>query len=199
MGARAGAARAAMVVAIALCASSCHATHGADEAGAPDAATDAPGDAAATHGPAAEAGPPDDEMPPTSSEELTTRARHLLEAIAADDAELAGDMRFPRDGWVATRDAADTGKDWETRLAAPFRKAIHALSRKHKDLDRAQFATLELGHAIVQVTTRKHSWKKALWMVRGSRITFVVDGRTRTLTIAEMTGWRGAWYVTRLR
>jgi hypothetical protein len=35
--------------------------------------------------------------------------------------------------------------------------------------------------------------------VRDSRLTFVVDGRTKTLTIREMTAWRGAWYITRLR
>jgi hypothetical protein len=35
--------------------------------------------------------------------------------------------------------------------------------------------------------------------VHESRLTFVVDGHTRSLSIREMTAWRGAWYVTRLR
>jgi hypothetical protein len=35
--------------------------------------------------------------------------------------------------------------------------------------------------------------------VYGSRITFVIDGRTRTLPLRELTAWRGEWYVTRLR
>ena len=192
--------RAWLVLVVAL-GGGCRALHGgADDAGALDGAVDGPLDGAAARAAAAsEAGPPDDEMPPTSSDELTTRAKHLLEAIAADDAELAGDIRFPREGWLATRDAADAGKDWDKRMAGPFRKSIHILSRRHKDLDRAQFVSMELGHSITQVTTRKHGWKKALWTVHGSRITFVVDGRTRTLNIPEMTGWRGAWYVTRLR
>jgi hypothetical protein len=146
-----------------------------------------------------EAGPPDDAIPPSSSDELTVRARHLLEAIDKDQADLANDILFPRDAWLALRDAEDLGKDWDTHVATPFRKGVHALSRHHHDLGRAQFASLEVGHAVAQATTRRHGWKKALWVVHGSRLSFVVDGRTHTLPIREMTAWRGAWYVTRLR
>jgi hypothetical protein len=158
-------------------------------------------DAAAAGPPAvADAGPPPDEtMPPETSDELTTRTRHLLEAIAKDDAQLATDIQFPRDGWLLTHDAADPGKDWETHVAGPFRRAVHGLSRHHKEFDRAELVSIEVGRTMVQVTPKKHGWKKALWTVRESRITFVVDGRTRTLPIREMTAWRGAWYVTRLR
>jgi hypothetical protein len=157
------------------------------EASAPDAA-----------GAAGAAGPADDALAPTSSEELTLRAKHLLEAIAQDNADLASDIVFPRDGWLATREAADPGKDWEKHVARGFRHTVHALSRRHKDFDRAQFASLELGHSMTQVTVKKHGWQKPLWTVTGSRLTFVVDGRTRTLPVRELTAWRGAWYVTRL-
>jgi hypothetical protein len=143
--------------------------------------------------------PPDEETPSSSGDELSARARHLLEAIARDDAQLAVDIVFPRDGWLATRDAADPGKDWEKHVSGPFRRAIHAMSRRHADLERAQFVSLEMGHALNQETPRRHGWKKPLWTTRECRLTFVVDGRTRTLAIREMTAWRGAWYVTRLR
>jgi hypothetical protein len=143
--------------------------------------------------------PPDESIPPTASEELSTRAKHLLEAIAHDDPGLATDIVFPRDGWVATRDAVDPGKEWEKRVAGPFRRAIHALSRRHADFERAQFVSLEMGRSMEQARLQRRSWKKALWQVRESRITFMVDGRTRTLPIRELTGWRGAWYLTRLR
>ncbi len=149
--------------------------------------------------PVVEGGPPDDEMPPTSSDELAERARHLLEAIGKDQADLATDILFPRDAWLAARDAVDLGKDWETHAAAPFRKAVHGLSRHHHDLDRAQFASLEVGHGVAQATPHRHGWTKTLWVVHGSRLSFDVDGRTHTLPIREKTAWRGAWYVTRLR
>ena len=50
-----------------------------------------------------------------------------------------------------------------------------------------------------QTRIKHRSWKKALWTVHESRITFMIDGRTRTLPVRELTGWRGAWYLTRLR
>lgn len=142
--------------------------------------------------------PPDDAVPSPSTDELGVRARHLLEAIAKDDSGLALDILFPRDAWIATRDSADPGKDWARRVAAPFRRAVHALSRRHMAAD-AQFVSLELGHSMQQETPRKHAWKKSLWTVHESRLTFLVDGRTRVLSIREMTAWRGSWYVTRLR
>jgi hypothetical protein len=142
--------------------------------------------------------PPDDSILPPPSEELTRRARHLLEAIAQDDTALASDMIFPRDGWLATRDAPDPGKDWNRRVVEPFRRAVDALARR-KLQPEAQTVSLELGRAVVQATPRRHGWKKPLWTVRGSRLTFVAAGHTRTLAIREMVAWRGAWYVTRLR
>jgi hypothetical protein len=148
--------------------------------------------------PVLDAAPPDDSIPSTSSEELTGRARHLLDAVGKDDPDLAIDILFPRDGWLDTRDAADPGKEWEKRVAAPFRKAVHVDSRHH-EIDRAQLVSIELGHAMVQSTPRRHGWKEPLWIVHGSHLTYVADGHTRTLPIREMTAWRGAWYVTRLR
>ena len=174
---------------------------GGADAGA-DASPDGPAGDAAEAGVAAsmvEAGPPDDAIPPTSSDELAGRARHLLEAIGKDEADLATDILFPRAAWLAARDGTDLGKDWDAHVATRFRKAVHTLSRHHHDLERAEFATLELGHAVTQATLRRRGWKEPLWIVHGSRLSFVVDGRTHTLPIHEMTAWRGAWYVTRLR
>ncbi len=193
--------RLAAVAAVACAAGGCKARH--DPAAAVDAAitdaahaTDAAEEAA---GRSAEAPTPADDLLPVASDGLSVRARHLLEAIAGDEAALASDILFPRDGWTATRDAADPGKDWERVVAAPFRRAIHATSRRHENFGRAQSVTLELGTSIAQVTPRPHAWKKAVWIARGSHLVFVLDGRTRTLPVRELVAWRGEWYVTRLR
>jgi hypothetical protein len=196
------AATAALVPASGACKAKRNGYASSADAGLADAAqqADASREASAAHGAGASAVPdlPDDLMP-SSNEGMAARARHLLEAIAADDAALANDILFPRDGWAATRDAADPTKDWEKHVAAPFRRAVHALSRHHVDYARAQFVSLELGPSVAQATTRPRGWKKALWTVHGSRLTFVLDGRTRTLPVHELTAWRGEWYVTRLR
>ncbi|MDP9035150.1 MAG: hypothetical protein M3O50_10105 [Myxococcota bacterium] len=143
--------------------------------------------------------PPSDTSLPATTDDLLARARHLLEAVEQDDPSLASDIVFPRDGWLATRDAADLGRDWDLRMATPFRKAVHVLSRRLHHPSQAQVVSVELGGAVEQATPRRHAWKKPLWTVSSARVIFVVDGHTRTLAIREMTAWRGAWYVTRLR
>ena len=186
---------ATLLAAVLLATTGCRGLHGGLSGGPPDGGPEAR-EGGVDAG--VDAAPADDAIPPTSSEELAVRARHLLEAIAQNNSELASDILFPRDGWLATRDAADPGKEWEKRVAHPFEKMLRVLSHRHPDLGRAQFASLELGHSMTQATPKRHGWQKPLWIVTGSRLTFVVDGRTRTLPVREMVAWRGAWYVTRL-
>jgi hypothetical protein len=184
------------VVPLALALVGCKGSRAAPDAGADAVAVSDAAVEAAAEASALGAVPPDDAIPATSSDELTARAKHLLEAIAKDDPDLAVDIEFPREGWIATRDASDPGKEWDDHVDERFRQSVHKLA-KHSD--RAQFVSLELGHAVVQVTPKHHAWKKPLWTVHGTRLTYVVDGHTRTIVIHEMIAWRGAWYVTHLR
>ncbi len=138
-------------------------------------------------------------LPPASSAELPLRMRHLLEAIAQDNAELANDALFPRDAYISTRDAADPQKAWEKRLSGAFRRAVERTHKRTKGMENAKFVSFELGHSIAQLTPKKHDFKRPLWRVKHSKLTFTIEGRQRHLDIAEMTAWRGAWYVTRLR
>jgi len=165
------------------------------DAGPTDAKIAEAGDARAA---VVEAGPDDTQIPATTSEELTTRAKHLLEAISAGNAELASDMLFPRDGYVASRDAKEASKLWEKKISAPFKKQVATL-HKRKGMDRAQFVSIDLGHSVSQITPKKHDWTKPLWRVKGSTLSYIVDGKTMKIPIAEMIAWHGNWYVTRMR
>ena len=138
-------------------------------------------------------------MPKPANEELSARMRHLLEAIAQNNPDLAGDMVFPRDAYISTRDSADPQKAWEKRLSGTFRRAVERTHNRNKGVENAKFVGFELGHAIVQLTPKKHDFKRPLWRVKHSKLSFTVEGKQRHLDIAEMTAWRGAWYVTRLR
>ena len=138
-------------------------------------------------------------LPSPTSEELPLRMRHLLEAIAQDNPELANDALFPRDAYIATRDAADPQKAWEKRLSGAFHRAVERTHKRVKGMENAKFVSFELGHSIAQLTPKKHDFKRPLWRVKHSKLTFTIEGKVRHLDIAEMTAWRGAWYVTRLR
>lgn len=138
-------------------------------------------------------------MPPPTSEELPLRMRHLLEAIAQNNPELASDALFPRDAYIATRDSADPQKAWEKRLSGAFQRAVERTHKRVKGMENAKFVSFELGHSLTQLTPKRHDFKRPLWRVKHSKLTFTIDGKQRHLDIAEMTAWRGAWYVTRLR
>lgn len=148
-----------------------------------------------------DAGPPveDVTLPRASSDELDTRMRHLLEALAQDNPDLAADVLFPRDAFIATKDLAEPQKAWEKKVSGGFTRSIARLHKRMKGIERAKFVSFELGHSVVQITPKKKDWKRPLWRVKHSKLAFTIDGKTRHLDIAEMVAWRGAWYVTRLR
>lgn len=141
----------------------------------------------------------DTAMPASSGEDLNLRMRHLLEAIAQNNADLAADALFPKDAYVGAKDTPDPLKSWEKKVSVPFQRSVERTHKRMKGIERARFVSFELGHAIVQITPKKKDFKKPLWRVKHSKLTFSIDGKQRHLDIAEMTAWRGAWYVTRLR
>jgi hypothetical protein len=141
----------------------------------------------------------DGALPTASSDELTLRAQHLLEAIMRDNPELASDILFPRDAFQKAHDATDPGKVWDGKLAASFRRGVHTLHKRTKEIERAQFVSFEIGRTVTQATPRRHDWTLPLWRVPHARLTYVIDGRTARFDIGELTSWRGAWYVTKLR
>jgi hypothetical protein len=116
-----------------------------------------------------------------------------------DNADLASDILFPRDAFVVAHDATDPGKLWDTRLSASFRRGVHSLYKRTKGIERAQFVSFEIGRTVTQAPIRHRDWKVPLWRVPHARLTFTLDGRTSRFDIGELTSWRGAWYVTRLR
>ena len=144
----------------------------------------------------ADAAPPDDAIPATSSDELTARARHLLEAIAKDDADLAADILFPRDGWLATRDAADPGKDWEKHVAGPSARPARACAAPRGARPRSV--------RLARARARGRAGDAAAARLEeapldGARLAAHVRRRrphAHRSSIREMTAWRGAWYVT---
>jgi hypothetical protein len=153
---------------------------------------------------AAEASPPDaaipdDALPPSESDDLTIRARHLLEAIAKDDPSLATDFVFPRDAYLVARDAADPGKQWDTKVMGAFQKQVHLLHKRTNGVERAQFTSFEIGQPIGQVVPKRRDLRLTLWRVRHSRLSFAIDGKAARFDLGDLTSWRGAWYVMQVR
>jgi hypothetical protein len=146
-----------------------------------------------------DSGPSREDLPPFPSDDLSSRARHLLEAIAKDDPTLAADIVFPRDAYIEAKDIADPGKQWDDKVMGAFQRHVHLLHRRTKGIERAQFTSLELGQPISQVVPRRHDMNLTLWRVAHSRLNFTIDGKVIRSEIGELMSWRGAWYVLDLK
>jgi hypothetical protein len=163
----------------------------AAEAGAPRVSSAARADA----GPTAE----DTTLPPAGSDELSARMRHMLEAVAQGNGELAGDVLFPRDAYLLLKDSPDAAKAWEKRVHLPFQRGIERIHKHTKGASAARFVGFELGRSVQQLSAKRKEWKAPVWRVKGSKLTFLIDGKPHHVRIAEMVAFRGSWYVTRLR
>ena len=146
-----------------------------------------------------DAGVEDDAFPSAADVELELRVKHLLEAIMAGNPSLAPDLLYPRDAWVRSRDATDPGKVWDHKVKPAFLRDIDKLHKRTKNVERARFVSFELGHSVAHLPVKHRDLKKPLWRVKRSKLTFTIDEKVKSIYINEMTSFRGAWYVTRLR
>lgn len=146
----------------------------------------------------ADAGVGEDLSPPASSEELGTRMKHLVEAIAQDNPDLAKDLLYPRDAYKDLKDAKDPAKLWDKKVDGAFKRTVHRLHKRLKG-GAPTFSSFAIGPGVELARTKKSDLKKPAWRVKHSKLTFMADGKTHTIEISEMTAYHGSWYVTKLR
>ena len=139
----------------------------------------------------------DETAVPMTNEELVTRSKHLVEAIAGDNAELAIDFLLSKDAYAQFYAEKDATRAWERHMKKAFARTIHKLhQRRHSE--GARFVRFELGTRLVKSSVGKGKSKRQVWHSRGSKIYFTLDGKQRHIAIREMIAWRGAWYIARL-
>jgi hypothetical protein len=170
------------------------------DAGAPgDAAAPAPL-AATDAGSPAEAAPTvaDNKVSPSEGPELQERARGLFEAIVKDEPERGEAFWFPREPFVPLKDVKDPGKYWD-QLHRTYVSDIHALHRKRKSWEGAEYVTFE-------------GWSRPKWVPAGDeankigyhrafhgRLRYKAGGEDGEVDVHTIITWQGRWYVTHLR
>jgi hypothetical protein len=163
------------------------------DAGAPNAAADDAG---------ASAPPPsvvaDNKVSPTEGPELQERAKALFEAIVKDEPERAESFWFPREPFIPLKDIKDPGKYWD-QLHRTYAKDVHALHKKRKSWDGAEFVSFG-------------GWARTKWVPPGDEANKIgyyraFDGKLRfrqgdkdgSLDVHVIITWQGRWYITHLR
>jgi len=115
------------------------------------------------------------------------------------DPKLAADIVYPREAYIATHEHADPGKLWDKKVYPGFERDMRTLRKRLRLTEQVQFVSFDLGPQVVQTTPKKRDSKVPVWRVRHSKITFTLGGKTQRMEVAELTGWHGAWYVSKLR
>lgn len=186
------------------------------DAGARDAAVPTPRDAGAPDGDASidagvdavkmdwsmwEGGTP---LSPSLDEELAHRLRHVLDAIAANNAALCHDAQLPRKAYVEDYAHKDPAKQFDRGIDPAFKKALARLHRRTRGHE-LTFVALDVPRGIEQLPIRdRDGWRVPTWSVRGAKIRATQrthapgERKDLTLDIGSLIYWRGAWYIEKM-
>ncbi|HEY4997019.1 MAG TPA: hypothetical protein VII03_03420 [Solirubrobacteraceae bacterium] len=138
--------------------------------------------------------------PPAHGAALAARMADLWAGVQRGSLSAAVPAFFPRRAYVQLKAIPSAGGDWQGRLLHDFGldiRAAHALLGGH-----AREARL----VSVQVPESYAHWVPpgvclngvGYYEVPNTRIVYRAGGRIRSLGIASMISWRGAWYVVHL-
>ena len=171
---------------------------------APRAAT-ADGTAAPTTAPAAPsttdpgALPQTDTKPDAASATFTSGVNALWSAIAAGDPARAMPFFFPLTAYEQVKAISNPDADWSNRLVAAYREDIQAWhAQLGANAANAKLVSVAVPDTAQWIQPGAESNKGSYWRVYNTVLTYQVDGRTGTFTVASMISWRGEWYVVHL-
>jgi hypothetical protein len=141
--------------------------------------------------------------PPDTSDDLETRARHLLDAIAQNEPKLADDFFFPRAPFLPLKDVQDPGRYFDQLLATYHRdiSALHASRKNWSDVTIVSFALgtppgwVAPGKEYNKIGYFRSFHAKLRYRGRGDAGS---DARTSDIAVATLISWAGRWYVTHL-
>lgn len=126
--------------------------------------------------------------------------RGLWRAIAGGPVSAARPAYFPEAAYVQLKSIGDPAGDWLNRLYADYRLDIAAAHR----LLGAQAASTRLLRTDT-VAAYAHWVPPAVcenrvgyWELPNARLVYDSGGQVRSIGIASMISWRGAWYVVHL-
>ncbi len=131
---------------------------------------------------------------PIVPDDVTVRAKHLLEAIAQGDANLASDILLPRVAFAAIRGGKATSRRWTNEIASRFKRDVALAHRQLRGANDVRFVSFRI------TPNKRLKTKQAQKQPTGrAQLTFAIKRQLHKIDVAEMILWQGAWYVLRLR
>jgi hypothetical protein len=139
-------------------------------------------------------------LPSAADPSFGLRIGDLWQAIVTGDTSMASPAFFPESAYLQTKAGGNNAADWRYRLLSAYQLdigAAHALLGP--DAPGAEFVGVSVPTArAVWVTPGQEENTGPYYRVYGARLTYWLDGRTRSFGIYSMISWRGQWYVVHL-
>lgn len=136
-------------------------------------------------------------LPPLESEELTQKAKKLLDAIIRDDPALGESFWFPKEPFIPLKDVKGPDKYWNN-LHATYARDIHALHRKRKSWEGATFVSFKMGSTPKWVPPGDEANKIGYYRSFRGKLTYRIDEKNTTIDVHTIISWQGEWFITHL-
>ncbi len=136
-------------------------------------------------------------LPPLESEELTLRAKKLLDAIVHDDPAIGESFWFPKEPFIPLKDVKGPDKYWNN-LHATYERDIHALHRKRKSWEGATFVSFKMGSTPKWVPPGDEANKIGYYRSFRGKLTYRIDEKNTTIEVHTIISWQGEWFITHL-
>ncbi len=139
-------------------------------------------------------------LPKSDDPMFQAGVQDLWQAIVQDDPSIALPFFFPKSAYLQVKAISNASADYQSRLIAWYDLDIHAAhALLGSQAASAQFVK-------VSVPTSQAVWikpgveynKGSYYRLYGTRLTYQINGVTKSFGIFSLISWRGEWYCVHL-
>lgn len=139
-------------------------------------------------------------LPTSTDPQFTAGVNALWQGIVDDNPQEAMPFFFPETAYKQVKAIANPAADYQNRLIGFYTLDVHAA---HRLLGSGAKDAKLVG---VTVPAQAAQWiqpggeqnKLSYYRVYGARLTYTVDGKTKSFGLFSLISWRGEWYVVHL-
>jgi hypothetical protein len=138
-------------------------------------------------------------LPHTDDPVFQASVRDLWQAIVTDDPATAMPFFFPESAYLQVKAITNPAADYQNRLIDWYRldiEAAHALLGSQAS--QARFVGVTVPNAAVWIVPGVEYNKGSYYRVFGTRLTYEIGGKTKSIGLFSLISWRGEWYIVHL-
>lgn len=124
----------------------------------------------------------------------------LWQAIVTDDPAAAMPFFFPKSAYLQVKAISNPAADYQNRLIDWYRLDIHAAhALLGVQASQAQFVSVAVpAGQVAWIVPGVEYNKGSYYRVFGTRLTYKLGGKTKSIGLFSLISWRGEWYIVHL-